>query len=130
MTTSPGNVPTHWPDMLRAFRLTLEQGRPAVNQHLQCKYLTDDGLRCAVGHLIPAGHEALGCRTGVVHLFERFPDALPESCRTREAVSDLYRLQSAHDIAAELPNFPAAFRKAVRTRLPDFYTWMETQDEN
>lgn len=121
-------IPAHWPDMKRAFDLTMKQGRPAVDDTGNCAYLTDEGLKCAVGQLLPDGHEAQYAIGSAWELHEGYPDALPESCRSQEAIDDLIKLQQTHDNASDRADFRKAFREGVRIRLPDFYGWMEGQD--
>ena len=52
----------------------LKQNAKAVDEYGSCCFLTTDGLRCAIGCLIPDGHTALSDDCGLVDIFEYHPD--------------------------------------------------------
>lgn len=72
----------------------IAQGRPSISETGLCRYLCDDGCRCAVGHLLPADLtndqirrlEGFGVGTDQIHAVM--------SGHSRRLASDL---QSAHD---------------------------------
>ena len=65
-----------------------------------CSYLTPDGLRCAIGCLIPNGHAGLACLGSVSTLLNEYPDlgTLWEiDSDFYEDLTFLERLQTIHD---------------------------------
>lgn len=64
-----------------------------------CVYLTQDGRRCAVGHLIPDGHPGLQVEGSLNGLLDLYPD-LREILEIEDEEDDLAflsSLQEAHD---------------------------------
>ena len=64
-----------------------------------CVYLTQDGRRCAVGHLIPDGHPGLQVEGSLNGLLDIYPD-LREILEIEDEEDDLAflsSLQEAHD---------------------------------
>ena len=59
-----------------------------------CLYLNENGLKCAIGALIPDGHEAQSFIGSVGQLLKKYPD-LKE--HTGEDLLFLKRLQGIHD---------------------------------
>lgn len=74
----------------------LKQNEKAMQKG--CVYLTPDGLKCAIGCLIPDGHPGQTMRIGVEGLMRAHPD-LAElwEVDNQEDRSLLARLQSIHD---------------------------------
>ena len=52
----------------------LRQNKKAQLENGDCKYLTDNGLRCAIGWLIPDGHPALHSSQAVPCLLAEHQD--------------------------------------------------------
>lgn len=77
----------------------LTQGRQATDGTF-CQYLTSDGLKCAVGCLIPDGHPAQQCGGGARDLVIRFPDLgiLPTDLGRYSGERFLQDLQRIHDV--------------------------------
>jgi len=52
----------------------------ALNEDEQCRYLTDKGLKCAVGRLLPDGHALLTPERDedLESIFRQLPDSLQE----------------------------------------------------
>lgn len=77
----------------------LTQGRQATDGTF-CQYLTSDGLKCAIGCLIPDGHPAQQCGAGARDLVARFPDLgiLPTDLGTLNGELFLQNLQRIHDV--------------------------------
>src|SRR5476651_1935246 len=69
----------------------------AVNEEGTCKFLTNNGNRCAVGLFIPKGHEGLRACGGVVDLLSKFED-LVEVMPLK--LTALQKLQMSHDDCA------------------------------
>lgn len=52
----------------------VEDRPPAATEMGYCRYLTDDGRKCAVGLCIPDGHPAQYCEVSWGSMAEEFPD--------------------------------------------------------
>lgn len=77
----------------------LKQGKAAFEPYFGCRYRTTDGLKCAVGHLIPDDAyvpEMEG--NGVDGAAETFPAAFANLETNAETLDLLRRLQGAHDL--------------------------------
>ena len=59
-------------DTVRAHLLS--QNAKALDYYGCCRYLSGNGFRCAIGCLIPDGHEALDEEGGVASLVYNHPD--------------------------------------------------------
>lgn len=83
-------------DFLDAVVLRVRDGRGRAMSQVRrsCEYLTKEGLRCAVGLFIPAGHEAQRFNGGLYDLLRVFSD-LPWIEAHRRLLSEL---QWLHDI--------------------------------
>lgn len=81
-------------------------GTRATSDTGECKYETGTGNRCAIGCFIPAGHRGLDSGGGVVFLLSDYPE-LREHMPFNQ-LSDLQRLQSAHDDCGDDENVHAA----------------------
>ena len=83
----------------KTIRHLVEQGERA-SDGISCRFLTPDGLKCAVGCHIPDGHEAQESGDGVGYLEEVYLDlagiAWPD---TDDGISLAEALQSLHDIS-------------------------------
>jgi hypothetical protein len=93
----------------------IKQGRPGMQGH-KCMYLTDDGLKCAAGCLIPDGHPALYQNSRWSDLTQRYEDLgeIGNSFLIQE-------LQFAHDAAApSSTDFVNSF-KFVAGKIADRY---------
>jgi len=87
------------------------QGVRATNAGVGCVYLTEDGLRCAVGCLIPPGHPAERFSGNVHELIEAMPGVdLPLFGRHRDLLA---QLQDVHD-ALEPQDWNGAMRAIAR----------------
>ena len=77
----------------------LEKNVTAWNKRLAtCEYLTSEGLKCAIGCLIPDGHPALKSGDGVTDLMEEFPDLKSLwGVKKPEDIHFLSSLQRVHD---------------------------------
>jgi hypothetical protein len=62
-----------------------------------CAYLTDDGLKCAIGIFIPDGHQAAGSGGSFREILHFHPDIRNLFEKDDDMVSFLLRLQSIHD---------------------------------
>ena len=92
----------------------MEQGCRAIDPvYGNCAYLVN-GLRCAIGHLIPEGHKAEDVNCSASALVERFPD-LKElfGVKNDEDVRFLVDMQSAHDSASDR-DFKEGFQFAMK----------------
>jgi hypothetical protein len=80
-----------------------KQGRRAVTSHpltnqVLCQYLTDNGLKCAVGCLIPRDRYVLLMENmGVRVLLDKFGVILPDWMSDPENISLMAKLQYIHD---------------------------------
>ena len=77
----------------------LVQKAKAWNKRLAtCEYISSDGLKCAIGCLIPDGHPALKSRDGVTNLMKEFPDLKSLWGVTKDGdINFLSSLQRVHD---------------------------------
>lgn len=79
-------------------RHMLWQGKQSIND-LGCRYLTDDGLKCAIGFLIPEDHPGGSYNGYVLGLFENHPDLKDLlEIENESDISFLYKLQIIHDV--------------------------------
>ena len=70
-----------------------------VNNGVTCMYLTPEGRKCAIGILLPDGHDAQKARVSAAFLFDDYPDLkqfIPEGMMVR----DLLNIQQVHDHVA------------------------------
>ena len=79
-------------------KTSLEGGFPAVkvDEPISCSYLTAEGRKCAVGLLIPDGHDAQKARGDVAAILHDYPDLqghMPEGSNMRL----LLLIQRTHD---------------------------------
>ena len=78
----------------------LKQNKQAYREDIEsCAYLTDEGLRCAVGCLIPDGHEGLHYDGTLVDLLMDYPDLISVFGIKEKNDNEqlLIRLQELHD---------------------------------
>ena len=74
------------------------QGKQAKNITGSCSYLTQDGLKCAIGCLIPDGHPAQISCGGVTYILLVFSDLNKLwEIENESDVDFLCALQEAHD---------------------------------
>jgi hypothetical protein len=62
-----------------------------------CAYITPDGLRCAIGCLIPDGHPALNSRGGVADLVSKYSDLEQYLHVNKVGIRFFEQLQDIHD---------------------------------
>ena len=67
-----------------------------VNNGVTCMYLTPEGRKCAIGILLPDGHDAQKARVSAAFLFDDYPD-LKQFIPDGMTVYDLVRVQLLHD---------------------------------
>lgn len=72
-----------------------KQGKQAKDANGDCVYLTSDGLKCAVGCLIPDGHPAL--KAHMSNTVKRITMDYPDLPWEEEDTFFLYRMQNVHD---------------------------------
>lgn len=114
------SAPYHYPLMKKAYDLTMAQGERSADLDEQlCLYEGPDGLKCAVGQILPP-HPS-GGRWDALDL-----ESVLHLAGIPGPVSDWYNLQHCHDRASD-EDFRSTFRERVRCWLPEFWEWMEEQ---
>lgn len=78
-----------------------------------CEYLTEDGRKCAVGHLLPDGHPAQSSSMAVMELIREHPDLIELLVPSDGTALFLDSLQRAHDHTPNA-NFVAGFQARMR----------------
>ena len=78
-----------------------------------CKYVDSSGLQCAIGCLIPPGHEAMASDSFVCELVESFPD-LPFAGASIDLLRALQRVHDSSEVWSWSMNLAAV---AARWRL-------------
>lgn len=91
----------------RAVRRLIKQGVPATTEYAEgCRYRTDDGRRCAIGHLLPTKvYKPTMENNSVRRLVWKFPEVEPyvlaSDLPPEVALRLAGGLQDAHDSQAE-----------------------------
>jgi len=111
----------------------VEQGHPALNAAGHCVYLTNDGSKCAVGHLLSAEDHAYLSRGmggnvySVLSSNAEYFDVndrtfgmkrtlgVPEDIRLTKLLDVLTEVQNAHDSLNIRDNFVESFKERMRT---------------
>lgn len=99
-----------------------KQGGLALTDNgLGCLYLTKDGRRCAIGHLLPEGHPALSPKVGmgVTNLFRNYPDLNTYFGVASDDIQFLIELQRVHDKAGFATDYTS---NPATDHLPRFET--------
>ena len=91
----------------------IRQGRPAMSGQV-CAYLNDEGLRCAVGHLLPR-YKAEWLTGSFKHWSAGDKAMFPKSFH--DLIDDL---QFAHDHASAHVDFLGTFKNNARTVARDY----------
>lgn len=93
-----------------------------------CKYLTGDGLKCAVGCLIPDGHEGQRSSKNSNGLLSYFPDLepfiLPQDMYRLTAFMFIRALQDVHD-DVEVQYWKQGLRTVAERYNLTIPTWLE-----
>ena len=86
----------------KVYGTLIKQGCRAYSmEYHACEYKDSEGNKCAVGHLLPEGHEAFFSGSSVAGILSKWPDLKEHFGVEDDAdIHFLGRLQSAHDNAS------------------------------